>query len=149
MSHSGVHEIMLWQFNISTWTIHSSGVHVRILWWFRSATWVIQEEFTWESCDEFIVQHWLFRESSHENAVMIPLCNMSYFERSSRANATPITSSKMNHPGRVHNSMLWLFHCRIWAIHSGGVHGKMFWWFRIPTLAIQEEFTWEWIDDSR
>jgi hypothetical protein len=45
--------------------------------------------------------------------------------------------------------MLWLFHCRIWAIHSGGVHGKMFWWFRIPTLAIQEEFTWEWIDDSR
>jgi hypothetical protein len=35
---------------------HSGGVHVRIMWLVHSAAITIQREFTWEFCDESIVQ---------------------------------------------------------------------------------------------
>jgi len=120
---------------------YSGGVHVRIMWWIHSATLAIQREFTWECCDDSIVQHELLwkeftwecyadyifqneppRKSSRQHAVIIPLSNMSHsFRRSSRENVLMIPYSNIGYSRRV--------------------HVRMDWWFQIAKWLIQKEFT--------
>ena len=141
---------------------YSGGVHVRIMWWIHSATLSIQREFTWECCDDSIVQYGLL-------------------ERSSCENATAIKSSKMSHPGRVQDRILhspyepffqeefrwkcfedsvfqhWIFKksssenelmiLKSNMTYSERIYVRMQWWFHSPTWAFQEGVAWAFSDE--